>query len=327
MIRHHPFSAAIALMAAIVTAHSGPAASERIVALTFDDLPYAGRLQGSEDAGRATDGILSALKRHGAPASGFVTSRNIFREGQVDHRMDLLRRWIREGHPLENHTWSHPDFQRTPLERYQDDAIKGDTIPRLLMAEAGLEPRYFRHPMNHTGKSVEEKAAFEDFMKERGYAIIPFTVEHADYLYNALYEEALRRGDEEEARRLGDAYMAHLAQALDFAEGLSRETFGREIPQIFLAHANTINGRYMEAMLHLFEERGYRFVTVDDALSDPALRTRDDYVGPSGISWIHRWRRTLGKEDRLRDEPDPPKWALQAWRELQATNRARRSDS
>ena len=74
-------------------------------------------------------------------------------------------------------------------------------------------------------------------------------------------------------------------------------------------------------MLRRFSARGYRFVTLDEALEDEALRTRDDYVGRSGISWIHRWRRTLGLEDRLREEPDPPEWVLQAFRELLSRSR------
>lgn len=293
-----------------------PAAPERAVALTFDDLPFVGSLQDAARVEAATAGILQALADHEAPASGFVTSRNVFHEGQVDLRMEALRRWVRAGHSLENHTWSHPDFQKTSLIRYQDDAVQGDVIPRLLMAEAGREPRYFRHPMNHTGKSRLEKNDFEAFMAKRGYTIVPFTVEHADYIYNALYEDALRRQDGTDAERLCRAYLDHLEQALEFAEKLSVDTFGREIPQIFLLHANALNGRLMSDMLGFLEARGYRFIPLDEALEDPAIRTRDDYVGRSGISWLHRWRMTLDKPDRLREEPDPPGEVLRAYQAL-----------
>ena len=71
-------------------------------------------------------------------------------------------------------------------------------------------------------------------------------------------------------------------------------------------HMRPRGARYLRA-------RGYRFVTLEEALADPAYDTPDEYVGPTGISWLHRWRRTLQLEDRLRDEPDPPKWLLQTY--------------
>ena len=32
-----------------------------------------------------------------------------------------------------------------------------------------------------------------------------------------------------------------------------------------------------------------------------------------GLSWFHRWRRALGLPNRLRDEPDPPRWVLERY--------------
>ena len=62
--------------------------------------------------------------------------------------------------------------------------------------------------------------------------LAPFTIEHSDYLFNSLYEDALMKQDKTTANRISNAYMAQLDSALVFAEKLSRETFGRNIPQI-----------------------------------------------------------------------------------------------
>jgi len=310
----HP---SVTILLGLLLAAPGVRAADppRAMAVTLDDLPLAGRLQDPATVESVTTGILDALSGHHARAAGFVTTRNVLRPDQVDLRLDALRRWIHEGHTLENHSYTHPSFARTPLAAYEDDAIQGDTIPRMLMAENDREPRYYRHPYNHTGATVEDKTAFERFMAGRGYTIAPFTVEHADYIFNRLYEDAVSGNDAATAGKIGEAYLAHLDVALDFAEKLAADTFGREIPQILLIHANTINARYLDRMLERLEARGYRFVSLETAMQDEALRTPEEYVGPRGISWLHRWRHTIGLEDRFRDEPDPPRWVLDAYRE------------
>jgi hypothetical protein len=60
----------------------------------------------------------------------------------------------------------------------------------------------------------------------------------------------------------------------------------------------------------MFERRGYRFITVDEALRDPAYALPDGYVGPMGISWIHRWGVAKGMPVVL--EPDEPAWVAKA---------------
>lgn len=239
------------------------------VALTFDDLPLAGQRQDREHAEAATGGILKALASHGTTALGLVTTQNVFVEGQVDFRLDLLREWLEAGMPLGNHSHSHRSFQEVSLQEFQDDFVKGDLVPRMLMAEYGRTPRYYRHPFNHTGRTVEDKRAFERFMAKRGYRIVPFTVEHSDYAFNKVYVNALRKGDEELAAMTGAAYLEQLDAAMDFAERLTRETFGRDIPQILLLHANELNGRYLGEMLDSLAARGYRFVTPEEARPIP----------------------------------------------------------
>jgi peptidoglycan/xylan/chitin deacetylase (PgdA/CDA1 family) len=286
---------------------------DRRIALTFDDLPFAGPGQSPEGIAQATGAMLEALGAHAAPALGLVTGRNALVEDQVDFRLGILRRWLDAGHDLGNHTHSHLSFDKTPFEEFLDDVIKGDLLPRMLMAEYGKTPRHYRHPFNHTGKEVEERELFEELMAERGYRVIPFTVEHSDYAFNKVFVEARQAGDEEVVRLTGSAYLEQLELAVAFAEALSRETFEREIPQVLLLHANEINGRLLGPMLELLVARGYRFVPLDEVLADPAYLTPEGGSWRSGVSWLHRWRKQLRMESRLREEPDPPQWLLQAY--------------
>jgi peptidoglycan/xylan/chitin deacetylase (PgdA/CDA1 family) len=293
------------------------AACSREVVITLDDLPLARGGGSAADVDRVTDALLDALRRHGVPAVGFVNGGKVLVRGQVDARLDALRRWLDAGAELGNHSHSHLGFQGTPLERYQDDVLLGDLFPRLLMAEREQAVRYYRHPFNQTGPSPDAKAAFQAFAAERGYQVVPFTVEHADYIFERLWTDARAAGRGQEADRLLAAYQAQLDLAFDFAEGLARETFGGAIPQVFLIHANEINARALDAMLTRLEQRGYCFISMAEALAHPAYATPDTYVAGNGVSWLHRWRHSLGLDSRIREEPDPPAFVLKAWLAVQ----------
>jgi len=298
----------------------GPAASARAdtttrtVALTFDDLPWVPDSVPLDSMEARTQRILAALRAHDAPATAFVVGERVLDGSGVDRRLDLLRAWRDAGVALGNHGWEHIHFEGTPLAAYEDNAVKGDVVPSLLMREAGGRSRYYRPPYNQTGPDVETRDAFEAFLEARGWRLAPFTVEDADYIFDDLARAAAADG----ARRdsLDRAYRAYFDTAVAFGERLSRETFGREIPQVLLLHADDLNARHLGWILDRLEARGYRFVTLEEATRDSAYASPDGYAGRWGISWLHRWRKGLGLPDRLRVSPDPPKWILGAYREL-----------
>lgn len=308
---------AAAALAVTVLAAPGTAqeTADRVVAITIDDLPFVGSPDLAE-AVRATDSIVAALERHEVPAAGFVTGERVVVEGQVLERMDLLRRWVEAGATLENHSFSHRSLHRIGVEAYLADVVRGGLVARGIMAEYGGTATFHRHPFNHTGDTPAKKARVEAYLARIGYRIAPFTIEHADYVFDRLYRAALARGDSAEARRVGRAYLEQLDRAVGFAESLAHDTFERPIPHVLLIHANAINADWFHETLARLRERGYRFVPLARAVADPAYATPDAYAGPAGISWLHRWRVGLGLPDRLRDEPDPPAWALDRYREL-----------
>jgi peptidoglycan/xylan/chitin deacetylase (PgdA/CDA1 family) len=285
------------------------------VAITIDDVPLGGgRWSGDspEIVARINARMLEALAAYDAPAIGFVTESRIHVRGEIDERMAILRSWAEAGFELGNHGFSHAGFQSTPFDEFQDEVIKGEVMTAEII---GRRPEYFRFPFNQTGPTSEAKNAMRSFLDSRGYTLAPFTVEHSAYMFNALYANARGIGDEEAMHRILDAYLKQLDTAFAYAEHLSTELFGREIPQVFLIHANEINATAMAEMLDRLEARGYGFVALDTALADEAYASRDEYVGPWGISWLHRWTVSRGLPLR-RDEPDPPPEILDAYRAL-----------
>lgn len=313
-----PVRGRLCALACVVLAAWGAHAAEeagpdRTVAITIDDLPYVAGPDGIEAARDATRRILDALARHDVPASGFVTGRHVLRDGETDARLDLLRAWRDAGMRLENHGFDHLDYVHTTVPAYLDEVAEGMVFPSRILAESGDRVRWFRAPYNHASPTADKRDALRAWLEARDLGLAPFTVEHADYLWNRVYLDARERGDRDTLDRIATGYLDHLDRAFAFFEDLSRETFGREIPQVFLIHANAIHAEHLDAMLRRLEDRGYRFVSLERATGDPAYASPDGYLGPHGLSWLHRWRIALGLPDRLRDEPDPPRWVLDAW--------------
>jgi len=289
----------------------------RTMAVTFDDLPYvaAGQPQYLPNAQRATKEILRILRIHRVPAVAFVNEGKLQARGEVDARIALLQQWVDAGMILGNHTYSHPDFNALTIEQFQDEIIKGEVITRRLMQSRQPYQLYFRHPMTHTGDTQAKKEAIENFLAARGYKVTPHTIENSDFIFNVGYVRALCNKDEAMAKRLRDAYLDFTIASTQFAELISPQIFGREIVQTLLLHANDINADCLDEMLGRFAARGYRFVTLDEAMSDPAYKTKDTCVSRSGPTWLWRWMKSKGMQVSFKDDPEPPNWVTDLYRQ------------
>jgi len=284
----------------------------RTMAVTIDDLPYVrmGDAAYLPSAQTATAKILSTLKKHKAPAVGFVNEFQLDFGNQRDARIALLREWVKSGVVLGNHTYSHPDFNQLTVAQFEEQIEKGDVVTRQLMQSRRPYQLYFRHPMTHTGDTLEKKEAIEKFLVARGYKVTPHTIENSDFIFNVPYAQAVQKGDTALAKRLRDAYLDLTIAATEFAEKISPEIFGHEIPQLLLIHSNDLNADCLDELLQRLADRGYTFVSLDKVMSDPAYETKDTYVNKYGPTWLFRWSKSKGMNLDFSGDPDPPKWVM-----------------
>jgi peptidoglycan/xylan/chitin deacetylase (PgdA/CDA1 family) len=283
----------------------------RAVALTFDDLPYM-NLGGNylPNARRATSELLRVLKAHRAPTVGVVNESKLHAASELEARTALLRQWVDAGMTLGNHTYSHADFNAMTIEQFQDEITKGEVVTRRLMESKKPYQLYFRHPMTRTGNTREKKEAIEKFLAERGYKVMPHTIENSDFIFNVGYVRAKLKKDQALVKKLRESYLDLTFAATDIAERISPQVFGREIPQVLLLHANDINADCLDEMLKRYEARGYHFITLDEAMADPAYQTKDTVVSERGPTWLWRWMKSRGMNISFKDDPDPPQWVM-----------------
>jgi peptidoglycan/xylan/chitin deacetylase (PgdA/CDA1 family) len=315
----HPGIGAILLViaAALLPAQSPvrPERPARTMAVTIDDLPWNHQGEGAgflDAARRGTDAMLAALRAHRVPTVSVVN------EGKLDAptaderaaRIALLKQWVDAGHVLGNHGYSHQDANALTAEAYLADIAKGDAVTRELMRPRQPYRLYFRHPFTHTGDTLEKRNAIARGLRERGYTVMPHTIENSDWLFNVAYVKADAAG----RTRLLETYLSHTLAATAFAETKAAELFGRDgVPQVLLIHTLALNADALETLLTRFEGRGYRFITLDDAMRDPAYATADAFVGRNGPSWLFRWSRTLAPASSFRDDPEVPAWVTRLY--------------
>ncbi len=280
-------------------------ATERFVALTLDDLPSQRGSTVAVDQALTTQ-LIAHIRAHDAPAVGFVNEIKTFENGEteVTARAAMLAQWLDAGIELGNHTYSHADINAVPFEDYTRDVLKGEHITRKLMRERGMTLRYFRHPYLRVGKDAQTKTGLERFLREHHYTIAPVTIDNDEWIFGGAYDVAAKRGDTVVMRKIGADYLLYMEQAFVFSEQLALQVAGRQIKQVLLVHANAMNAKYLDDLLSMATRRGYRFISLEDALGDEIYRREDPYVGPKGWSWLLRWG--VGRDLDVSGAPEVP---------------------
>jgi peptidoglycan/xylan/chitin deacetylase (PgdA/CDA1 family) len=281
-------------------------AHPRQVAITIDDGPAVNEMKDLGNFQRIARGLLSSLEAEKVPATIFINERQINVQGQRDGRAAILAMWLDAGYDLANHTYSHPSANKASLREFEDDIVRGDVIMRPLAEERGRKMEWFRYPFLDSGTTAEAHQAIMDFLEQRHYRVAHVTVDYKDYSFAGVYSRLLRAGDAATAERVKQAYLDQIDPGFEHSEKASLEILGYELPQILLIHCNELNSVTLRESIARMRQRGYSFVTLDEATKDPAYARADTFTG-SGGSWLERTARSMGKKITA-PSPRMPQW-------------------
>ena len=271
-------------------------AVDRQIAITIDDLPAgAAQFMSAKEITDMTTRLLATLKQYQIPAVGFVNEGKLYKLGEVDARINALNLWLDAGFELGNHTFGHTSLNKAGLKDFEESVIRGETVTRLLLAQHGKKMRYFRHPYLDTGRDLQTRLDAEAFLVARGYRIAPVTMDAWDWAYAGIYDDAKKRGDSALQQQVVASYLSYTATVFDYYEHFSKDLLGYEPKQIILLHGNNLEAEHIGELFDLLRKRGYRFVTLEDALSDQAYSLPDTYIGEEGTGWFDHWAITRGR--------------------------------
>jgi cellulose synthase/poly-beta-1,6-N-acetylglucosamine synthase-like glycosyltransferase/peptidoglycan/xylan/chitin deacetylase (PgdA/CDA1 family)/spore germination protein YaaH len=136
------------------------------VAITFDDGPDP----------KWTPKILDILRNKGVKGTflmiGYEAQKNI----------GIMKRVLREGHEIGNHTYSHPDISEIS-NRQLDLELK--LTERLFASKLGVQPLYFRPPYDIDEEpDTDDQAAPVERIQQAGYIIIGSKMDTSDWNEN-----------------------------------------------------------------------------------------------------------------------------------------------
>ncbi|MFB5758840.1 polysaccharide deacetylase family protein [Paenibacillus medicaginis] len=138
----------------------------RQIALTFDDAPDP----------RFTPYILDALKQNHIKATFFVVG------DKAERYPELVKRMVREGHIVGNHSFNHPNFNKISLRQFQRQTIKTGLA---IQKSTGYKPLLIRPPY---GEITESQLRWA---RRSGYTIVNWNVDSMDW--KGLDKEQIRR--------------------------------------------------------------------------------------------------------------------------------------
>ncbi len=274
------------------------------IAVTFDDLPWNGPGYSEAEIRSLTDTLLGTLSGRNVPATGLVTCRGI-RDGAP-----VLRMWLSAGFELGNHSYAHRDLNTTPVEEWLDDAKRCHEILRDV---TGGSTRWFRYPMLHQGNDRAVRDSVARTLSSWGYSNAHVTIDNSEWLLARAYDIAMQEGDGAEAAAVVVAYVEHLVDAARHFRHVARVKFGRDVDHVLLLHANAIAARHIGDVLDALNAEGFETAGLDDVLADPIYARTDEYVGPTGLSWVYR-AAPFGPEDPWDDIAEEALDARFRWR-------------
>lgn len=186
------------------------------VALTFDDGPTL----------QYTARVLDILRNEKIHATFFVVGQS------AKKYPGLIRRMVREGHEVENHTYAHPYLTNLTMPQIRDEIRRGHDIIRKL---TGREPIYFRPPR----QLYDSRVLYA--LREIGHydmCLWSFALEHHEVpTPNAMIHRASQYA------RKGEIILAHDGQSQS-----NREATLASLPKL----------------IELYKKKGCRFVTIKE---------------------------------------------------------------
>jgi peptidoglycan/xylan/chitin deacetylase (PgdA/CDA1 family) len=247
------------------------------IAFTFDDLPAHGPLPPGEFRSEPIRTILKTLKVENMPPTyGFV---NGFRVAEYPYQIELLNEWIASGNPLGNHTWSHPSLDTTSAAKYIANIAENEAILRKV--DPAGDWHWFRYPYLEEGNTDAKREAVRSYLLDHRYKIAEVTIDFEDYLWNDVYARCAAKHDDAAIASLHTSYLATADEYITYSRTLSQRLYGRDIPYVLLLHVGAFDAKMLPQLIALFRSRGFEFVTLPQAESDPAYSV-DPKIGYPG---------------------------------------------
>ncbi|WP_051531679.1 polysaccharide deacetylase family protein [Sphingomonas sp. URHD0057] len=307
------------LIAALLLLLAAPATAEKRIALTFDDVPRDRGAFFTPD--ERTIRLIAGLHEAGVRQAAFYIV-----PGQIGHDdgaggEERIKAYVAAGHVIADHSFTHPHLSGMTAADYLADVDKAEAW---LKGREGRRP-WFRYPFLDEGQEDKAKRdAVRAGLQARGLHNGYATVDGSDWNIESLTADAVKAGKKVDMAGLRDLYVSTMVGAADFADQLSRKTWGRQPAQVIVLHETDIAALFIVDLVRAFRADGWAIITADEAYADPIAKLAPDVPSANGTllelaawekgvpkpRWYERNDMTLANrlfaERVLHEAPQPP---------------------
>ena len=260
----------------LIISWSGAEAQKRI-AFTFDDVPRGRGAFFTPD--ERTIRLIAGLHKAGIKQAAFYLV-----PGQIGHGDGLggeqrIEAYVAAGHVIADHSFTHPHLNELSVADYMADV---DQAEAWLKGREGRRP-WFRYPfLDEGGNDKAKVAAVRAALKRRGLHNGYATVDGSDWNMESQVADAVKADKTIDMDALRNLYVETMVGAADFADELSRKTWGRQPAQVIVLHETDLAALFIANLAAALRKDGWTIVTADEAYADPISKLAPDVPSANG---------------------------------------------
>ncbi len=241
------------------------------IALTIDDLPFVG-----ESKNFHLNMIIETLKAEEVPATGFVIAQEV-----TPANMNMLKKFRDSGLSVGNHTFSHANLNKMNAKQYIQEIDEADKILEPFLTT----PKYFRYPYLVMGNG-EKKNDVMHFLSAHDYEIAPITIDSKTSSSISCLCLYLKKSAVIFLIFLKPCYLNFIWEQTKKADE-QHQAQPKTEAHILLIHANLLNAYVLPDIINLYKEKGYTFITLEEALDMPTKshKTKQNDLETLGFDW------------------------------------------
>ena len=127
------------------------------------------------------------------------------------------------------------------------------------------------------------------YLQAHGYRVAQVTLDWEDYLWNSAYARCAAKSDAPSITWLKSSYLSIESSYLDLGRDLAKMVYGHDIDHVLLLHLGAFSRTILPDALDLMQKKGFAFVTLEEAESDPVYEGDPDVGSKYGGTLLELW--------------------------------------
>jgi peptidoglycan/xylan/chitin deacetylase (PgdA/CDA1 family) len=182
--------------------------------------------------------------------------------------LDVLDMWTEAGHHVAAHTHHHVSLNWASASAYVEDVTRNLEILSPWLDRAPT--KYFRYAFDMWGDDPAKTAEVQLYLARKGLTSAPISTWFYDVQFLVAYIRTLVTGDLDGQSWIRTNFVDTAVTALQNQAAAAREVFGRDPVHIALIHGTPVAGDFYGDVLAAYKEHNVEFVTLEEAMADPA---------------------------------------------------------